>query len=410
VAELTDPPIPPSPPASFAPASLECPVREIVEDPRLRVTLRRVAGEAGLDRPIRHPRVQKCGLALAGHFYGVVPTRVQVLGETELSYLDSLSGEGRSLAARGFFSLGLSCVVVTRNAEPARALVTAAEATGTPLFVSDGRSSRTINALHALLDDRLAPQTQLHGVLVDVFGVGLLVLGKSGIGKSECALELVLRGHRLVADDVVQCEWRPPGIVFGAPADLLRNHIEVRGLGVLNIKDLFGVTSVRERKRIDVVVQLEDWSEKREYDRLGVEDNWHVILGTPIRLLTVPVRPGRDMGSILEIAARNELLRRAGANSAKDFLARLEGRLVPGEIALDDPPNAEGAAKGAPAGGAATSAPVHASARPPGASPSLPGSKAPLPPKPPASWTTFEHSPNESSAWIPAVRPKGDDE
>jgi len=147
-------------------------VRELVEDPQLSVTLRRVAGEAGLDRPLRHPRVQKNGLALTGHHEGVVPTRVQLLGETELSYLTSLSNDARSLAARGFFSLGLSCVVVTGAHEPPRAFATAAEATSTPLFVSDARSSRTINALHAVLDDRLAPQTQLHGVLVDVYGVG----------------------------------------------------------------------------------------------------------------------------------------------------------------------------------------------------------------------------------------------
>ena len=395
---MKGPPIPAAPPASVPPPAVQCTVRELADDGRMAIKLRRVAGEAGLDRPIRHPRVQKSGLALAGHYYGVVPSRVQVLGETELSYLDSLSGEGRSLAARGFFSLGLSAVVVTRDRDPSRALVTAAEATATPLFVSDGRSSRTINALHAVLDERLAPQTRLHGVLVDVFGVGLLMLGKSGIGKSECALELVLRGHRLIADDVVTCDWRPPGMVFGSPADLLRHHIEVRGLGVLNIKELFGVTSVRERKRIDVVVRLEDWDDKSEYDRLGVEDKWHTILGTSIRLLVVPVRPGRDMGSILEIAARNELLRRAGSHPAKEFLDRLEGRLV-AEVALEDQPESM-----APA-------PVDAiEPRPP-----VPGAHFPAPapsfpsprPRPPASWSSVsEHASNESSAWIPAVRVK----
>lgn len=188
----------------------ELTVRQLIEDPQLSLDLRRIAGESGLDRPLRHPRVQKNGLVLAGHYQGVVPTRVQVLGETELSYLDSLSQEGRSVAARGFFSLGLSCVVVSGGHEPPKALVSAAEATSTPLFCTTARSSRAINALHAVLDDRLAPHTRLHGVLVDVFGVGILLLGKSGIGKSECALELVMRGHRLVADDIVRCDWRPP--------------------------------------------------------------------------------------------------------------------------------------------------------------------------------------------------------
>ena len=319
---------------------LEITAGDLGSDERLGVKLKRVAGEAGLSRPLRHPRVQKSGLALAGHYYGVVPTRVQVLGGTELSYLDKLDPQQRSDAARAFFALGLSCVVLTRD-EPPKALVSAAEASGTPLFVSDNRSSRTINALHSLLDERLAPQTKLHGVLVDVFGIGLLLIGKSGIGKSECALELVLRGHRLVADDIVRCDWRPPGMVFGAPEDLLKHHIEIRGLGVLNIPAMFGVTSINERKRIDLVVRLVDWKDGEPFDRLGVDDRYHHILGTPLRELVVPVRPGRDMGTILEIAARNELLRRAGHHGAREFMARLEGDLLPApQLALehDDAP------------------------------------------------------------------------
>jgi HPr kinase/phosphorylase len=381
---------------------LELTAGALAADPQLSITLRRIAGESGLDRPLRHPRVQKCGLALAGHFYGVVPTRVQVLGETELSYLDSMGGEARSQASRGFFSLGLSCVVITRQADPPRALVQAAEATATPLFISEERSSRTINALHAVLDDRLAPQTQLHGVLVDVYGIGLLLLGKSGIGKSECALELVLRGHRLVADDVVRCDWRPPGMVFGGPADLLRHHIEVRGLGVLNIKDLFGVTSVNERKRIDVVVRLTEWSENDEYDRLGVEEQHHVILGTSIRMLTVPVRPGRDMGSILEIAARNELLRRAGKDTPKQFLERIEAHLAQRQAQLAIEPES-------------VAMPVadlvsrqRAAASAPGSAENPARIRSPRP-----AWSPTDRnaqSATESSAWIPAVRSTRDDE
>jgi HPr kinase/phosphorylase len=356
----------------------ELTVRDLAGDPRLTVELKRVAGVEGLDRPLRHPRVQKNGLALAGHFLGVVPTRVQLLGETELSYLDSLTNEARSVAARGFFALGLSCVVITGRREPPRALVAAAEATSTPLFLSDARSSRTINALHAVLDDRLAPQTQLHGVLVDVYGVGILLLGKSGVGKSECALELVRRGHCLVADDVVRCDWRPPGVVFGQPAELLRHHMEIRGLGVLDIRTLFGITAVRDRKRIDLVVQLCEWTDKDEFDRLGVEEQHHVILGTALREHRVPVRPGRDMSSIIEMAARNELLRRDGRHTAREFLQRLEGQLIQSDPAdlgegLDSPP--------------------------------APETTHHVP-----SWSTLmpQASRTESSAWIPAARPKKD--
>ncbi len=395
----------PLPVESAPPPMSDVTVGELVTDTRLGIALERLAGESGLGRPLRHPRIQKSGLALAGHFYGVVPTRVQILGETELSYLDGLSTEQRGEAARGFFSLGLSCVIVTLREEAPRSLVQAAEATGTPLFMSEARSSRTINSLHALLDERLAPTTSLHGVLVDVFGIGLLLLGKSGIGKSECAVELVLRGHRLVADDVVRCEWRPPGMVFGCPADVLRHHVEVRGLGLLNIKDLFGVTAIRERKRIDMIVRLDEWDETKEYDRLGVDDEHYLILSTPIRLVTVPVRPGRDMGAMLEMAARNEILRRAGRHSARELLARLEENVgISPEIAIDDQPES------------VVTAPVSSS---PVAGRLGLNRVAPPPPNssvahPDPRWSDSERAQpaarpfnsNESSAWIPAWRPK----
>ena len=382
---------------------LEISVGALATDAQLTVKLARWAGEAGLDRPIRHPRVQKSGLALAGHFFGVVPTRLQVLGETELSFLDAMSNDQKSAAARGFFSLGLSCAVLTRSPEPPRALIAAAEATGTPLFTSDSRSSRTINALHALLDDRLAPQTQLHGVLVDVFGVGLLLVGKSGIGKSECALELVLRGHRLVADDVVRCDWRPPGMVFGEPADLLRHHIEMRGLGVLNIQSLFGVTSVRERKRIDVVVRLVEWSDKEEYDRLGLDQKFYNLLGTPIRELTVPVRPGRDMGSILEIAARNELLRRAGTDAAREFLGKVERQLATSD-ALEAVPESLYAGAEDAHERSVSGLPRSSESGPPSSAEILDGmSRTPWGP------ASERNVGNESSAWIPAVKRREED-
>jgi HPr kinase/phosphorylase len=315
---------------SDQPAQTVVTTGELLQDPELGLDLTLVGGRGGLTRRITHTRIQKSGLALAGHYHGVVPTRVQILGETELSYLLGLTADQRRAAAAGFFGLRLSCVLVTRGSKPPDDFVEDANRTDTPLALAKERSSRTINAIHALLDDRLAPRTTIHGVLVDVFGVGLCLVGASSIGKSECALDLVMRGHRLVADDVVECDFRPPGMVFGQPADLLRHHIEVRGLGVLNIKDLFGVTSVRERKRIDVVVKLVEWQADTEYDRMGVDDRHHLILGVPISELVIPVRPGRNMGSILEIAARNHLLREAGHHGAREFFRRLEDALLSG--------------------------------------------------------------------------------
>ncbi len=314
-------------------------VRSLMSDAGLGIELTLLAGEAGLDRPIRHSRIQKSGLALVGHFHGIVPGRVQILGQTELSFLHRLSVDDRRRSLRGFFKLGLCCVILTQGMRhydegsgvgvmPVPELVECAGEAGTPLLIADERSSVAINALHNYLDDRLAPRVRLHGVLVDVFGVGLLLVGSSAIGKSETALDLVMRGHRLVADDVVECDYRPPGMVFGAAAQLLRHHMEVRGLGILNIKDLFGVTSIRERKRIDVVVKMVEWSKDTEYDRLGLDERHHVILGVSIREMVIPVRPGRDMASILEVAARNELLKNAGHHAAREFFGHLEGTLL----------------------------------------------------------------------------------
>lgn len=340
----------------------ETTVRALVTEERLGAVLVAVS-PGNLERKLLHPRVQKNGLILAGHFHGLVPTRVQVFGETELSFLSGLPEDARAAALAACFERELSCVVVTGVPAPGdgprsalwTALHRAAASTQTPLFFSPLRSSVTINLVHAALDDLLAPHTELHGVLVDVYGVGLLLRGQGGIGKSECALELVLKGHRLIADDVVRCDYRPPGAVFGMPAPLLRHHMEIRGLGILNIRELFGVTSVRERKRIDVIVRLVEWRAEDEYDRLGVDDTHESILGVPMRALTIPVRQGRDMGTILEIAARDELLRRAGIFSARRFVSRIErgafvagnerGSFVPGRRAPLAPESSVAAAQ-----------------------------------------------------------------
>lgn len=304
----------------------------LVQERALTVPLRVLAGAEGLDRPIDHSRIQKSGLALAGHFHGIVPTRIQILGQTEQAYLNDLDPTQRRQCLAGFFGLGLSCVILTGQLGPSAAeMIAFGDGTRTPVLHAQERSSLTITALHALLDDRLAPRQRLHGVLVDVFGVGLLLMGSSGVGKSECALDLVMRGHRLVADDVVECDYRPPGMIFGAPAQLLRHLLEVRGLGVLNIKDLYGVTAIRERKRIDVVVRLQEEKatdvKSLEVDRLGLDDRSHDILSVSIPELVIPVRPGRDMASILEVAARNELLKNAGHHAGRELFGTIEASL-----------------------------------------------------------------------------------
>lgn len=299
-------------------------VGRLLDDERLGLSVRLIAGHDGLTRTIQHPRIQKSGLAMVGHLHGLVPTRVQILGETELSFVESLDAPARQRAAESFFSLTLSCVLITRGVDPPTEFLREAQRTSTPLAICEQRSSVAIGALHTLLDERLAPRTRIHGVLVDVFEVGILLLGQSGIGKSEVALELVMRGHKLVADDVVECDYRPPGMLFAEPARLLRNHIEVRGLGILNIRDLYGVTAIRQRKRVDMVVRLETSKDETRYDRLGQRDDRMEILGVPLRQVVIPVRPGRNVSDLIEIAARDELMRRAGHDSSREFLARVD--------------------------------------------------------------------------------------
>lgn len=316
VAETSQPPI-----------AHPCSARTLLEHAALDDILELVAGSAGVERPIEHPRIQKSGLVLAGHVHGIVPSRVQILGETEVSFLATLAPEVCQARLERYFSLGLSCVVVTRGIAPPPALLDGAEASGTPLLVAKPRSSKTITAIHQVLDHLLAPTEQLHGVMVEVHGIGILLLGPSGIGKSESALFLVERGHRLVADDQVVLTRLPNDQVTAEPAPLLKHHLEIRGLGVLNIRDLFGATSVWDEAVVDLVCELCSWDEREPYDRLGIDELTHDLLGVEHPKLRVPVRPGRDMAVILEVAARNELLKSAGHHAARDFAKRLSRQL-----------------------------------------------------------------------------------
>jgi HPr kinase/phosphorylase len=302
-------------------------VAHLLVEPRLQAILRLVAGEEGRDRPVDHPRVQKPGLALAGHTHGVVPTRVQILGETELTFLEELSPEEQRQGVSALFGLGLSLVVVTRGVDPPAVLLEAAQKTSTPLVVAEPRSSRAIQTIHRALDTILAPSETRHGVLMDVHGVGTLLLGPSGIGKSECALFLVERGHRFVADDQVVLSLLPPEQILGRAPPLLRNHLEVRGIGIINVRDLFGATAVRSEKTLQLVVELCPWSNDEPFDRLGLDDSMLDILGVPVPMLRIPVRPGRNMAVILEVAARNHILKAAGHHGAQKFIDTLMGDL-----------------------------------------------------------------------------------
>ncbi len=302
-------------------------VAHMLGEPRLGAMMKIVAGAEGVNRVLDHPRVQKPGLALAGHLHGVVPTRVQILGETEITYLEGLAPDEQLSRASDLFKLGLSLVVVTRGVNPPSALLLAAQETATPLVVSESRSSRTIQSIHLVLDALLAPSETRHGVLMDVHGIGTLLLGPSGIGKSECALFLVERGHRLVADDQVILSLLPSEQIVGRAPPLLRNHLELRGIGIINVRDLFGANAVRLEKTIQLVVELCPWDSEEPFERLGLDDSTLEILGMSIPMLRIPVRPGRNMAVILEVAARNHILKAAGQHGAQKFIENLMGEI-----------------------------------------------------------------------------------
>ena len=288
----------------------------------VRLEVRVVAGAAGLGRAIKVPRIQKPGLALTGWDEQLHDERVLVLGGTEIEYLAAATAEARALAVRTVMNAKPVTIIVSRGLEPPVELVAGCEEAGVPLMVSDLVTSELIVRVSNWLQEHMAPATSIHGVLLDVLGIGILLLGKSGIGKSETALDLVVRGHRLVADDIVHIRQKG-GHVFGSGSGIIRHHMEIRGLGIINIKDLFGISAVRETKKVELVVELVDWAADEEYERLGVDERRHGILDVQVPMVKLPVRPGRSIATIIEVAARNQLLKLQGHNSAREFQNRL---------------------------------------------------------------------------------------
>jgi HPr kinase/phosphorylase len=303
-------------------------VEQLVGESKAGLELVVLAGRPGLTRRITVPRIQKPGLALTGYTEQIHPERVQVLGATELGYVERLADEERLAGIQNLVGLEPACLVVTRGLAPPGDLVRLCDERGIALLQTPLLSSVFIDKVTRYLEDQLSPTTSIHGVLMDVLGVGILLLGKSGIGKSEAALDLVMRGHRLVADDIVDIRKRSTESLIGSGADIIRHHMEIRGLGIINIKDLFGISAVRDTKKIELVVELTDWREDEEYDRLGTDETPYRILGVEIPYLRIPVRPGRNMTSIIEVAARNQLLKLQGHHSAREFQDRLSRALL----------------------------------------------------------------------------------
>ncbi len=313
-------------------------VRELLQDPAAALLgLSLVSGTDGLDNTIDRPRIQKPGLALAGFVEYIHPGRVQILGRSEITFLEERGPAERARIVSQLCRQGASCFIVTSGLTPPAELVQETERFAVPLLRTDLVSSALIDALTRYLEERLAPRVVVHGVLVDVYGIGVLLLGQSGVGKSECALELIVRGHRLVSDDVVEIR-RQGGLLIGTGPELTRYHMEVRGLGIINVKDLFGVASVRREKIVEYVIRLDPWQEGKRYERLGLDENGYEILGVELPCVEMPVGPGRNLAVLVEVAARNHLLKLKGYHPARQLARRLGQRLHARETHVPDSP------------------------------------------------------------------------
>ncbi|MBK8004171.1 MAG: HPr(Ser) kinase/phosphatase [Gemmatimonadetes bacterium] len=286
-----------------------------------------LTGELGLDRPIVDPEVASPGLALAGYTHRFMPRRLHVLGETEITYLKELTADERRDRLGKFFGFDLPVVFVTKAQDVPLELLDLARVRGVPLLRTRLKTAEFYKRIKPIMEAAFAPRTTLHGSLADVYGVGLLFIGQSGIGKSECVLDLVERGHRLVADDIVQVTRRGSDILIGQGHELAAHHMEIRGVGLIDIPALFGVRSVRQQKRIEVVVQLEAWETAQDADRTGLHTQETEILEVTLPRVIVPLNPGKNITVISEVVAMMHLLRYSGVDVAAAFNERLIKRM-----------------------------------------------------------------------------------
>jgi HPr kinase/phosphorylase len=290
-----------------------------------------ISGEEGINRPITMSDISRPGIEMAGYFEFYPAERIQLLGKTELFFFKELSPNHRISRMEQLCTDITPAIIVTRGLDVPEELIEASERESVPVLRTSMVTTRFSSRLTNFLESKLAPTTAVHGVLVDVYGIGVLITGKSGVGKSETALELVKRGHRLVADDCVEIRQEDQDTLVGTSPDLIEHLLEIRGLGIINVMTLFGAGAVRSNKRITLIMNLEIWDAKKQYDRLGLDEEKMRIIDTDIPKMTVPVRPGRNLAVIIEVAAMNFRLKRMGVNAAQQFTDRLSDVIEEGD-------------------------------------------------------------------------------
>ncbi|RKY59439.1 MAG: HPr kinase/phosphorylase [Candidatus Latescibacterota bacterium] len=298
-------------------------VAQLLEEYGEKLALELKAGAEGLGRMLHNGEVHRPGLALAGFVDLYTFDRVQVLGNTEMFYLGRLSKKKRRIALETIYQFDLPCVVLTNNADPFPEMVELSNSNDIPLLVTRFATTKFVHLFSYYLEDHFSPWTTVHGSLVDVYGVGLLFVGKSGIGKSEVALDLIERGHRLVADDVVRIVRRARGILVGMGKEAVRHYMEIRGVGIVDVQRMFGIQAVRDQKRVEVEVRLVEWNEVDDYERIGLSENYTTILDVEIPSVTVPIYPGKNITVIAEVIALNYLLKVHGIHPVEEFNEKL---------------------------------------------------------------------------------------
>lgn len=287
-------------------------VRDLLNDPSVGLDFELLLGREGLENEIRSPRIQKLGMTLAGFTGYIHPDRVQVLGNSEVNFLHTLDPSARAAAIDRVRKQKICCIMIARDLEIPEEFLHASGKEKIPTLRSNANGAVSIARVASYLERRLAPRMTIHGVLLDIFGLGVLILGPSGIGKSECALELILKGHRLITDDYVELTRRSMDKLTGEGGEVLRHHMELRGLGIINIRELFGISATSVSQNVDIAVRLERWNPEADYDRLGLEHSTIEFLGVSIPLIDMPVAPGRNVATLVEVAARIHLLRQRG--------------------------------------------------------------------------------------------------
>ncbi|HEU0014076.1 MAG TPA: HPr(Ser) kinase/phosphatase [Longimicrobium sp.] len=305
-------------------------VEDLLQSKRDSLALELLTDERGLARDIETPDISSPGLVLTGYTERFPSERMQVLGETECAFLESLDDDRRRAAIETFLSFNIPVVFITKGQRAPEPLLELAAERGTPVIRTSLKTADFYTRIKPFLEERFAPRTTMHGSLADVYGVGLLFVGKSGVGKSETVLDLVERGHRLVADDLVMVTRRGNEVLIGKGHELQRHHMEIRGVGIVDVRTMFGVRAIRQQKRIEVVVQLEFWDSEAVYDRTGLDSSSMDILGVPLPLVTVPLVPGKNITVVCEVVAMNHLLKYAGIDTARLFNQRLQNRMSGG--------------------------------------------------------------------------------